>query len=132
MPSGIRRQLEVKAGSAVFFNDLLPDSNFDAQPMSTASQSRNMYGVPSTSHIHGEPGLRYTQPARCEMMCCGAQDICRDIRKLDHAKSHLTATITAFRRLSMLVTAVGAGPLASPARACSRQSRADHTGDRLP
>lgn len=38
------------------------------------------------------------------------QDICRDIRKLDHAKSHLTATITAFRRLSMLVTAVGATP----------------------
>lgn len=36
------------------------------------------------------------------------QDICRDIRRLDNAKSHLTATITAFRRLSMLVTAVGA------------------------
>ena len=36
------------------------------------------------------------------------QEICRDIRKLDHAKSNLTATITAFRRLSMLVTAVGA------------------------
>ena len=35
------------------------------------------------------------------------QEICRDIRKLDHAKSNLTATITAFRRLSMLVTAVG-------------------------
>lgn len=35
------------------------------------------------------------------------QEICRDIRKLDHAKANLTATITAFRRLSMLVTAVG-------------------------
>lgn len=34
------------------------------------------------------------------------QDICRDIRRLDNAKSHLTSTITAFRRLSMLVTAV--------------------------
>ena len=38
-------------------------------------------------------------------MC--VQEICRDIRKLDHAKANLTATITAFRRLSMLVTAVG-------------------------
>ena len=36
------------------------------------------------------------------------QEICRDIKKLDYAKSHLTATITALRRLSMLVSAVGA------------------------
>ena len=36
------------------------------------------------------------------------QEICRDIRKLDHAKTHLTHTITALRRLAMLVNAVGA------------------------
>ena len=36
------------------------------------------------------------------------QEICRDIRKLDTAKGHLTATITALRRLAMLVAAVGA------------------------
>lgn len=36
------------------------------------------------------------------------QEICRDIRKLDFAKSHLTHTITALRRLAMLVNAVGA------------------------
>ena len=36
------------------------------------------------------------------------QEICRDIKKLDFAKKHLTATITALRRLSMLVNAVGA------------------------
>ena len=36
------------------------------------------------------------------------QEICRDIKKLDYAKKHLTATITALRRLSMLVNAVGA------------------------
>ena len=35
------------------------------------------------------------------------QEICRDIRKLDTAKGHLTATITALRRLAMLVAAVG-------------------------
>jgi hypothetical protein len=35
------------------------------------------------------------------------QEICRDIKKLDYAKKHLTATITALRRLSMLVNAVG-------------------------
>ncbi|EFN54878.1 hypothetical protein CHLNCDRAFT_23940 [Chlorella variabilis] len=34
------------------------------------------------------------------------QEICRDIKKLDYAKKHLTATITALRRLSMLVNAV--------------------------
>jgi len=40
------------------------------------------------------------------------QEICRDIKKLDYAKKHLTATITALRRLSMLVNAVGACRLA--------------------
>ena len=35
------------------------------------------------------------------------QEICRDIKKLDYAKKHLTATITAMRRLAMLVNAVG-------------------------
>jgi len=33
------------------------------------------------------------------------QEICRDIKKLDYAKKHLTHTITALRRLSMLVSA---------------------------
>lgn len=35
------------------------------------------------------------------------QEICRDIKKLDFAKKHLTSTITALRRLAMLVNAVG-------------------------
>ena len=35
------------------------------------------------------------------------QEICRDIRSLDHAKKHLTATIIALRNLHMLVSAVG-------------------------
>ena len=35
------------------------------------------------------------------------QDICRDIKKLDFAKKHLTNTITALRRLAMLTAAVG-------------------------
>lgn len=34
------------------------------------------------------------------------QEICRDIKKLDYAKKHLTATITALRRLAMLINAV--------------------------
>lgn len=34
------------------------------------------------------------------------QEICRDIKKLDYAKKHLTYTITALRRLAMLVNAV--------------------------
>mmetsp|Transcript_6744 Transcript_6744/g.18881 ORF Transcript_6744/g.18881 Transcript_6744/m.18881 type:complete len:738 (-) Transcript_6744:326-2539(-) len=33
------------------------------------------------------------------------QEICRDIKKLDYAKKHLTQAITALRRLSMLVSA---------------------------
>ncbi|CAA3028195.1 vacuolar sorting-associated 53 A [Olea europaea subsp. europaea] len=34
------------------------------------------------------------------------QEICRDIRKLDFAKKHITTTITALHRLTMLVSAV--------------------------
>lgn len=33
-------------------------------------------------------------------------EICRDIKSLDYAKRHLTQTITALKRLQMLVTAV--------------------------
>ena len=35
------------------------------------------------------------------------QVICADIRQLDHAKRHLQTTITALKRLHMLVNAVG-------------------------
>lgn len=35
------------------------------------------------------------------------QEICRDIRKLDYAKKHLTQSITALRRFAMLCNAVG-------------------------
>jgi hypothetical protein len=34
------------------------------------------------------------------------QEICRDIKKLDFAKKHITTTITALHRLAMLVSAV--------------------------
>lgn len=34
------------------------------------------------------------------------QEICRDIKKLDCAKRHITTTITALHRLTMLVSAV--------------------------
>jgi hypothetical protein len=48
------------------------------------------------------------------------QEICRDIRKLDFAKTHLTHTITALRRLAMLVNAVGARPELTPHLLVSR------------
>lgn len=35
------------------------------------------------------------------------QEICADIKKLDYAKSHLQSSITALKRLQMLITAVG-------------------------
>lgn len=35
------------------------------------------------------------------------QEICRDIKKMDYAKKHLTLSITALRRLAMLTAAVG-------------------------
>jgi len=34
------------------------------------------------------------------------QEICKDIRQLDYAKTHLTTTITALKRLAMMVTAI--------------------------
>lgn len=55
------------------------------------------------------------------------QEICRDIKKLDYAKKHLTATITALRRLSMLVNAVGACAAAAAA-AGGRRCRQRHVG----
>ena len=36
------------------------------------------------------------------------QEICRDIKKLDHGKKHLTDTIGALRKLAMLTQAVRA------------------------
>jgi hypothetical protein len=34
-------------------------------------------------------------------------EICADIKRLDYAKNHLQSSITALKRLQMLVTAVG-------------------------
>ncbi|XP_078440105.1 membrane trafficking VPS53 family protein [Wolffia australiana] len=44
-----------------------------------------------------------TKAQRSEAM---VQEICRDIKKLDFAKKHITTTITALHRLTMLVSAV--------------------------
>ncbi|GAX83739.1 hypothetical protein CEUSTIGMA_g11164.t1 [Chlamydomonas eustigma] len=52
------------------------------------------------------------------------QDICRDIKKLDYAKKHLTNAITALRRLAMLTAAVSAavsGTCLSLLASCSQQ-----------
>lgn len=40
-----------------------------------------------------------TKAEQSEMM---VQEICRDIKKLDFAKKHITTTITALHRLTML------------------------------
>lgn len=66
-----------------------------------------------TASSQNEEGPELAASSACVTGAAGVQEICRDIRKLDHAKANLTATITAFRRLSMLVTAVGTStPLA--------------------
>ena len=57
------------------------------------------------------------------------QEICRDIKKLDYAKKHLTSTITALRRLAMLVNAVGTG--AGPGRGTLHLGRAHGAAGRL-
>ena len=44
-----------------------------------------------------------TKAEQSELM---VHEICRDIKSLDYAKRHLTLTITALKRLQMLVTAV--------------------------
>ena len=44
--------------------------------------------------------------AKAERSESMVEDICKDVRRLDRAKRHLTGTITALRRLSMLVSAV--------------------------
>lgn len=40
--------------------------------------------------------------AKAEQSEVMVQEICRDIKKLDYAKKHITTTITALHRLSML------------------------------
>ena len=56
------------------------------------------------------------------------QEICRDIKKLNYAKQHLTQSITALRRFAMLCNAVGQlpslkllPPRASTSLQCSQQ-----------
>lgn len=44
--------------------------------------------------------------AKAEQSDVMVQEICRDIKQLDYAKRHLQTTITALKRLHMLVTAV--------------------------
>ncbi|CAN4101828.1 unnamed protein product [Withania somnifera] len=44
--------------------------------------------------------------AKAEQSETMVQEICRDIKKLDFAKKHITTTITALHRLTMLVSAV--------------------------
>ncbi|XP_020111556.1 vacuolar protein sorting-associated protein 53 A isoform X2 [Ananas comosus] len=44
--------------------------------------------------------------AKAEQSETMVQEICRDIKKLDYAKKHITTTITALHRLTMLVSAV--------------------------
>lgn len=51
------------------------------------------------------------------------QEICRDIKKLDYAKKHLTYTITALRRLAMLINAVGTSHLMPHMHLCARTTR---------
>ncbi|XP_022757878.1 LOW QUALITY PROTEIN: vacuolar protein sorting-associated protein 53 A-like [Durio zibethinus] len=43
---------------------------------------------------------------KAEQSAMMVQEICRDIKKLDFAKKHITTTITALHRLTMLVSAV--------------------------
>lgn len=40
--------------------------------------------------------------AKAEQSETMVQEICRDIKKLDYAKKHITTTITALHRLTML------------------------------
>lgn len=47
--------------------------------------------------------------AKAEASEALVQEICRDIKKLDYAKKHLTNAITALRRLAMLTAAVAGG-----------------------
>lgn len=54
------------------------------------------------------PHVLSCRPPSLLFLACPNHTSIRDIKKLDYAKKHLTATITALRRLSMLINAVGA------------------------
>lgn len=63
------------------------------------------YSLVDLFHFIGKQELMYkireikTKAEQSETM---VQEICRDIKKLDFAKKHITTTITALHRLTML------------------------------
>lgn len=59
-----------------------------------------------TQELNGHIQEIKTKADQSEAM---VQEICRDIKKLDYAKKHLTSTITALRRLGMLGEECSAG-----------------------
>ncbi|KAK9820837.1 hypothetical protein WJX81_002519 [Elliptochloris bilobata] len=75
------------------------------QQSSSGSRARQDLGAAKAAieELFGKIGEIRRKAEASEVM---VQEICRDIRKLDYAKTHLTHTITALRRLAMLVNAV--------------------------
>ncbi|KAG7673354.1 hypothetical protein Ndes2526B_g03205 [Nannochloris sp. 'desiccata'] len=126
--------------AAQYVNDLFPDedslANLGPFIDSIHSQIRRVDGEileavrrQSSSGSKARHELRTAQSSITEMLQqvgeikrkaaqseTMVQEICRDIKKLDFAKKHLTSTITALRRLGMLITAVDQLQLAAERR----------------
>lgn len=81
---------------------VLPERDSPASTLSCSSVNQvTEQGITSRElqELNGHIQEIKTKADQSEAM---VQEICRDIKKLDYAKKHLTSTITALRRLGML------------------------------
>ena len=72
--------------------------------MSVVSRNDLNHAKASIQDLFGKISDIRQKAEQSELM---VQEICRDIKKLDVAKRHLTQSITALRRFAMLCNAVG-------------------------
>eukprot|EP00954_Amorphochlora_amoebiformis_P018587 1327126-Amorphochlora_amoeboformis.AAC.1 len=84
-----------------YINEIFPDERsltFAKHEADSAGKKRRLH-----SRLNMKLAGHADKAEKSERM---VQEICRDIKSLDHAKKHLTTTISALMKLHMLVQAV--------------------------
>ena len=95
--SGLRKQVKQ-------YNDIITRDVREHSCTRSVTRDAIDHATSSITQLFNKIKQIKDKAAESELM---VQEICKDIRSLDHAKKHLTATIIALRNLHMLVSAVG-------------------------
>ena len=95
--SGLRKQVKQ-------YNDIITRDVREHSCTRSVTRDAIDHATASITQLFNKIKQIKDKAAESEVM---VQEICKDIRSLDHAKRHLTATIIALRNLHMLVSAVG-------------------------